>query len=175
MCQAVGRTGTGTQTPLPDRQAAKPMRTEPDARCQTSLLHVPFLLYLPLLCQAPLQVSVPRLAGIQLGLQLLPRLTDRAHSRSESQPTADWRHTASFGSEWNRTLFNFHMIQFWFIRQNLQICDKTDESTMMNLPNSIQQLSINTQRTLLRIWARPTIKMWMMTWRKTLILQANQL
>lgn len=85
---------------------------ENTARHQTRLRPVPFLLYLPLLCQAPLQVSVPLLAGVQLCLQLLPRLTDRAHSQSESQPRADWRHTASFGSEcnslnewWNRMLF----------------------------------------------------------------------
>lgn len=73
----------------------------PGIGCLFTPPSVPFLLYLPLLCQAPLQVSVPRLAGVQLRLQLLPRLTDRAHSQSESQPTADWRHTDSFVSECN--------------------------------------------------------------------------
>lgn len=36
------------------------------------------LLYLPLLCQAPLQVIDPGLTANQLRLQLLPCLTDRA-------------------------------------------------------------------------------------------------
>lgn len=105
--------GTSTQTPLADKKATNPMRTEPDpqdARCL--FFPIPFLLYLPLFCQAPLQVSVPRLAGIQFRLQLLPRLTDRAHSQSESQTTPDLRHIASFRSKckrsnvwWNRMLF----------------------------------------------------------------------
>lgn len=55
---------------------------------QGCLLPALFLIYLPLLCQAPLQVSNPCLTGNQLRLQLLPCLTDRAQSQSKSQPRA---------------------------------------------------------------------------------------
>lgn len=55
---------------------------------QARLLPARCLIYLPLLCQAPLQVSNPCLTANQLRLQLLPRLTDRAQSQSKSRPRA---------------------------------------------------------------------------------------